>query len=154
MSPRYRDFDAEYQASKADADKEPITFKLGGQEWTAIPEAPAGLLMDVITSSAVLGDVEEGSPESMAAIGSAGAAAYTFLMGVLIDDDKPRFVAAMHSTDPSKLITLNQWRNTLNWLAGEYMAGDGDRPTMPPPASPGWRSQNGAGSTAISPAGV
>lgn len=151
MSPRFKDFDAEYQASKA-ANKEPITFKLGGQEWTAIPEAPAGLLMDVVTTTAVLQETMDETPESLAAVGAAGAAAYAFLMGVLIEEDKPRFVAAMHDTDPTKLISLDRWRNTLNWLAGEYMTGDGDRPTMPSPGSPGWRSQNGAGSTAISPA--
>lgn len=151
---RHRDFDAEYQASKAEQDKEPITFTLGGQGWTAIPNAPAGLLMDVITATAALNNVADGSPESLAAIGSAGAATYDFLMGVLVDDDKARFVTAMHDTDPAKLISLDRWQGTVNWLAGEYTGGGDSRPTMPPAGSPVWRSQNGDGSTVTSLAKV
>lgn len=140
MTDRYRDFDAEYQASNPE--QPPISFKLGGQQFTCLAECPVGLLTDMMVASA---GADTGNPAQMAAV---AAAALEFFTKALIPEDRGRLISALHEDTPGKVIPILSMIRAMEWVVSEFMGKD-SRSSSGSSISP---SLNGAGSTAGWPA--
>lgn len=127
MAHRHRDF-----GSSPGTPKEPITFTLAGETFTALPEAPGAALNDL--ASGITLD-EKGyrvysAPNLIA-----------FVTAVLVEeeevegedgtmervptDDVERFLALMR--DKRRVVPIDTLGEVVMWLAEEY----GDRPSPP-----------------------
>lgn len=90
---RFKDFDA----ARAEARGEPLTFKLGGEMFTACAELPAGVLLDMGAAFT--------SQDAMA-----GFDLFTELFQVIVaPDDQERFAAAVRTVGLSTVMDLVQW---------------------------------------------
>lgn len=106
----HRSFDL--APSKAD----PPTFSVAGREFKCLPEPPAGVLTDLITSA-------DGSPAVQAA-GLIG-----FISGCMSDADAEQFLLTIHDKDT--VVPLDTLGAIAGWLAEEYTS----RPTTPSSSS-------------------
>lgn len=111
--------------------KTPVTFELDGEEFTAVPQVPGARLLDFIA------DADSGDG------GRAAQALVDFLTGVIVEEDRERFVSLIH--DPDKVVEIDTLAEICEWMVGEYAK----RPTeLSSPSSAG-RSRSGRGSTAV-----
>lgn len=104
---RHRDFEAAKQ------NKELITFGLGGENFTCIAEAPAGIMMDFVA------DASEGGAKTLPAM-------LAFLRGVLIEDDTERFDKMIY--DKTVQINTTVIADLVVWLTEEYTGRPTERP--------------------------
>lgn len=109
---RFKDFGSGSDLSE----KEPIVFKLHGEEFTCKPAIQGKALINLAKTTA--GD-------------DAGAAADTidrFFDYVLVEADKPRFQALL--LDPDRIVTVETISDIIAWLIEEYT----QRPNQQPEA--------------------
>lgn len=139
MADRFRDFDAEYQASNPE--QPPIQFMLGGYKYTCMQECPAGLLTDIMAATA------GGDPNDPKAMAQAGAVGLDFFSKVLIPEDRTRMQVALHNETPGKVIPILSFVRALEWVIGEFWGKVSGQLGV----SPALLSSNGIGSTAASP---
>lgn len=88
------------------------TFSVAGREFKCLPEPPAGVLTDLITSA--IGATAQSVP-----------AAVEFITGCLPDADADAFVLMIHDKDT--IVPLETLAQIVEWLAEEYTG----RPTTP-----------------------
>lgn len=88
---RHRDFDA----ARAEAD--PLTFTLGGEQFTARATMPAGVLLDIANAHANGDELE-----LLKLVG-------VFIEQIVPDEDHDRFVVAMRLTDQATVFDLVAW---------------------------------------------
>lgn len=135
MTDRHRSFGAEH------SDAKPLTFDLMGQSFTGLPEAPSGILNDLIAGIQFTPDGNRiySAPNLIA-----------FVQGVLIDeyedeegnvlpaDDVERFTRLVHSK--KVIVPIETLGDLVIWLSEEY----GARPTVPSTRSARGRPGTGA----------
>lgn len=117
---------------------DPPTFSVAGREFKCLPEPPAGVLTDLISSA-------DGSP------GAQAQGLIGFIGGCLSDTDAESFLLTIHDKDT--IVPLETLGEIAEWLVAEYTA----RPTTPfsssqpgatpPPAT----SEDGASSPTLTP---
>lgn len=95
---------------------DPPTFSVAGREFKCLPEPPAGVLTDLITSA-------DGSA-GMQAAGLIG-----FIGGCMSDADAEQFQLTIHDKDT--IVPLETLGEIVEWLVTEYT----NRPTTPSSSS-------------------
>lgn len=95
---------------------DPPTFSVAGREFKCLPEPPAGVLTDLITSA-------DGSA-GMQAAGLIG-----FIGGCMSDADAEQFLLTIHDKDT--VVPLDTLGEIAGWLAETYTS----RPTTPSSSS-------------------
>lgn len=112
MSSRYKDFGA-----GASSEKEPIVFKLYGEEFTCIPTLQGKTLMNLVSRSQSQDPVE-----AMEVI-------ETFFDKVLVEESLERFNALLEDKD--RIVNMETLGDIITWLIEEYTG----RPNQQPEAS-------------------
>jgi len=134
----HRDFE---QARRVDTG-EVVTFTLNGEEYSAWPDAPGGLILDLAKASM---DTEATNAAQV-------AAAAAFLEATLVPESAERFAAAMR--DPANPITFDQAAAVMEWLLEEAYTARPTEPSSPSavgPSTPGRPSTGRASRTASTP---
>lgn len=122
--PRYRDFDA----ARAEQHREPLTFRLGGEEFTIDGALPAGILLDIAAAQS------SGNQEAM-------FGAIVGMWDQLIPQpDQERFAQAIRKVDLETMLAL------VEWVVEETTG----RPFGQPASSPVVPSQDGPPSRVVS----
>jgi hypothetical protein len=99
-------------------DSEPLTFDLGGEEFTCHPEVQGKMILDIIKTAA-----DENDPDQrgmMMAVGVLG-----FFEKVMDASEYERFNKLME--DPKRIVPMDTLSEIMSWLIEEYT----DRPTEP-----------------------
>lgn len=110
-----KDFDAARRERLRERD--PLQFVLQGDTYTCVPVVPVGDALDLADAP----DVDAGAAFMVAIC--------AFVDKILVDDDRPKFAAAIRRRDdPVDPMTLLE---IVEWLSEEYVA----RPTSPSDAS-------------------
>lgn len=110
---RFKDF-----GGKEGSDKEPLSFKLHGEEFHCLPEVQGKILLDLVAESG-----KEDDPAAGALIIN------KFFSSVLVDESYTRFNALLESKD--KIVPMEMLAEVTSWLVQEYA----DRPTEGPEVS-------------------
>ena len=113
MAPRFKDFDA----AEAERKGEPITFRLGGRDWTAAHVNAANFL--VFSRKTAAGDTE------------AILAFEEYLSGVIDEDHREAFWAMLAERD----IQLSTLMELVQWLV-EQATGNPTTAALPSPSQP------------------
>ena len=108
---RFKDF-----GSGTDNTKEPLVFKLHGEEFTCKPAIQGKLLIDLAKN----GNSEDPS--------KAAETIEMFFGYVLVDSDKERFQNLL--VDPDRIVSVEVLSEIIGWLMGEYT----NRPNQLPEA--------------------
>jgi hypothetical protein len=98
---RFKDF-----GSGRDLRTEPVTFKLHGEEFEAIPNIQGKVIMDLVTRSQSEDQVEAMRTISM------------FFDKVLKDESLERFNALLEDKD--RIVTVETLGEVIGWLVEEY----------------------------------
>jgi hypothetical protein len=122
---RYRDFDAE----RAERVRDPLRFRLGGEDFVADGGIPATAVFDLAVMSEAEGD-------------AAFLAFRDFLLSVLPGDDEGRLMATLRAAR----VPLEQLADVVSWLIAQATA----RPTPRRSASPESPRKNGRRSKHVS----
>lgn len=109
MSNRFKDF-----GTGGEVASEPITFKLHGEEFTAIPTIQGKVLMDLVSKSQ-----SEDSIEAMNTISK-------FFSSVLVDESLERFDALLE--DKERIVTMETLGEIIGWLVEEYSGRPNQQP--------------------------
>jgi hypothetical protein len=109
MSNRFKDF-----GTGGEISAEPITFKLHGEDFTAIPTIQGKVLMDLVTKSQ-----SEDSIEAMGTISS-------FFNSVLVDESLERFNSLLE--DKERIVTMETLGEIVGWLIQEYSGRPNQQP--------------------------
>lgn len=108
---RYRDFDA----ARAEANAEPLTFTLGGEDFTAATDLPSGVLLDM--AAAFTSD----DP-------SMGLDLFSELFRVMVaPEDAERFAVAVRKVGLSTVLDL------VGWIVEESTGRPFNKPSPSPP---------------------
>lgn len=100
---RFKDFGS----GKSAGEKEPVSFKLHGEEFTCVPEVQGKVLLDLVAKSN-----NENDPAAAAGIIS------LFFETVLHDESYARFDALLKSKD--KIVNMETLAEITSWLVEEY----------------------------------
>jgi hypothetical protein len=103
-------------------DAEPLTFDLGGEEFTCHPEVQGKLILDIIRSAA-----DEKDPDQRGMMMAVGV--LDFFKKVMDASEYERFEKLME--DPKRIVPMDTLSEIMSWLIEEYT----DRPTPPSSAS-------------------
>lgn len=109
MSGRFKDF-----GSGGEVSADPITFKLHGEDFTAIPVIQGKVLMDLVTKSQ-----SEDAIEAMGTVSS-------FFNNVLTDESLSRFNALLE--DKERIVTMETLGEIVGWLIQEYSGRPNQQP--------------------------
>lgn len=109
---RHRDFDA----ARAERALEPLTFTLGGQQFTTVPEIPVGPLLDLASKA---GDTDA------AALAAFGA----FMRAIVAPGDRDRFEAVLAATGIATMLELVAW--VIEETTGGPLPGASSSPEAP-----------------------
>ena len=99
-------------------DSEPLTFDLGGEEFTCFPEVQGKMILDIIRTAASEGDADQRG--MMMAVG-----VLDFFEKVMDASEYERFNKLME--DPKRIVPMDTLSEIMSWLIEEYT----DRPTEP-----------------------
>lgn len=113
-NPRFKDFGT---GKGGDAPKEPLSFKLHGEEYRCVPEVQGKLMLDLVADSSADDPVK------------AAGVVNTFFKQVIVDEDYDRFQALL--TDKNRIVTVETLAEITAWLVEEYSG----RPTEGPEVS-------------------
>lgn len=111
MSSRYKDFGAGNSG-----EKEPIVFKLHGEEFTCIPTIQGKTLMNLVSRSQ-----SEDPTETMAVV-------ETFFNKVLVDESLERFNNLLDDKD--RIVSMDTLGEVITWLVEEYSARPNPQPEV------------------------
>ena len=100
---RFKDFGA----GTSTGEKQPMSFKLHGEEFHCLPEVQGKVLLNLVAKSS-----NENDPAAAAAIIS------TFFDTVLQDESFERFDALLNSKD--KIVNMETLADITSWLVEEY----------------------------------
>lgn len=100
---------------------EPLTFDLGGEEFTCYPEVQGKMILDVMRSAA---EADEESRGMLMAV-----SVLDFFKKVMPPEEYERFEKLME--DPKRIVPMDTLSDIMGWLIEEYT----NRPTQPPSAS-------------------
>lgn len=103
-------------------DSEPLTFDLGGEEFTCYPEVQGKMILDIIKTAASEPDAEQRG--MMMAVG-----VLDFFEKVMDVSEYERFNKLME--DPKRIVKMDTLSEIMSWLIEQYT----DRPTQPSSAS-------------------
>lgn len=109
MSNRFKDF-----GSGADIVKEPVTFRLYGEDFECWPSLQGKILLEIVANA----DSEDGS--------SMAKSINEFLGAAVKPESKERLDALM--ADPEKVVDVETLGEIMGWLVEQYSA----RPTQQP----------------------
>lgn len=138
--PRHRDF----TAARAEHDAEPITFTLDDAgPFRCVDGIPAGLLLDLVGALPDGAVDAAGKPNADVSL-DAFRAFSAFLIGIVVDDDREAFRAALAETTFDTIAEVAAW-------AMEEISG---RPLSPASSSEPSRSRSGPPSRPVSLAPV
>jgi hypothetical protein len=99
-------------------DAEPLTFDLGGEEFTCHPEVQGKMILDIIRTAA-----NEDDPDARGMMMAVGV--LDFFEKVMDAEEYARFEALMK--DPKRIVPMDTLSDIMSWLIEEYT----DRPTQP-----------------------
>ena len=111
---RFKDFGT---GSGSDASKEPLSFKLYGEEYRCVPQVQGKLILDLVADSSANDPVK------------AAGVVTTFFKQVVLDEDYDRFQELL--TDKNRIVTVETLAEITAWLVEEYSG----RPTEGPEVS-------------------
>lgn len=127
----HRDFDA----ARAERERkvEPVTFRLGGQDFTCVLAPSVGDALDLADA-----------PEPEASLVGSVRAIVRFVDKMLVPEDRARFTALIHDMDtPHGPVNSYDLIELGVWLGEEY----GGRPTEPSTGSSDGRESTGSASS-------
>jgi hypothetical protein len=116
------------------ADRPPTTFDLEGtlpdgspwqERFTTVPEAPAGVLDDLMSSVSVDADGRQSWNR---------VSLMRFMRGVLVEEDVVRFDRLAHDKD--RIVSLETLGDVMVWLAEELSGRPSSRPSDSPSGRP------------------
>ena len=103
-------------------ESEPLTFDLGGEEFTCHPEVQGKLILDIIRAAS-----DEKDPDQRGMMMAVGV--LDFFEKVMDAPEYERFNKLME--DPKRIVPMDTLSEIMSWLIEEYT----DRPTQPSSAS-------------------
>jgi hypothetical protein len=117
MAARFFDFGSEDRSQD-----EPLSFKLEGQTFHAVPNIPGKLMIEFAAASQNAGDGEDA--DQSAAIAIIG----TFFNRVLKPESAKRFNDLLESTET--VITMERLGKIVEWLMTEYSGRPEEQPEV------------------------
>ncbi len=99
-------------------DSEPLSFDLGGEEFTCYPEVQGKMILDIIRTAA-----NENDPDARGMMMAVGV--LDFFEKVMDASEFERFTKLME--DPKRIVPMDTLSEIMSWLIEEYT----DRPTQP-----------------------
>lgn len=119
----HRDFDASRRAHEPDRD--PVTFTLGGERFTVLPDPTLGDTFDLADAPDIA--AEDFDPNGQADLVLVRTLS-NFIRRMLPDEDRPRFDLALYRIPSTAAYVIVE---TAAWIAEQVIA----RPTVPPASS-------------------
>lgn len=98
-------------------DAEPLTFDVGGEEFTCYPEVQGKTILDIMRNAA---EGDEDTRGVMMAV-----SVLDFFKKVMPESEYERFEKLME--DPKRIVSMDTLSEIMSWLIEEYT----DRPTQP-----------------------
>lgn len=98
-------------------DSEPLTFDLGGEEFTCYPEVQGKTILDIMKVAA------EGDEDTRGVL--MAVSVLDFFEKVMPPEEYERFEKLME--DPKRIVPMDTLSEIMSWLIEEYT----DRPTQP-----------------------
>jgi len=98
-------------------DAEPLSFDLGGEEFTVYPEVQGKAILDIVRSAA---EGDEDTRGMMLAVST-----LDFFQKVMPPEEYERFSKLME--DPKRIVSMETLSDIMSWLIEEYT----NRPTEP-----------------------
>jgi len=112
MTNRFKDFGS----GIGDEAREPLSFKLHGEEFNCIPEVQGKTMLNLIS------DASSNDPAKSAELIN------TFFKKVLVEESFERFNALCEH--PEKIVTVDTLADITSWLVEEYSGRPEEQPTV------------------------